>query len=162
MKLEVFDVILYLFENYIYEDEAFDPDQLEIELQDAGFQARTIDKAFAWIESLDEMLNREGDSPPWPRASVSPTAIRHYSSDELDRLDTECRGFILFLEQMGVLDSVNRELVIDRVMALESEEIDLDQLKWVVLMILFNQPGSEAAAAWMEDIVIDQMATYVH
>ena len=51
----------------------------------------------------------------------------------------------------------SRELVIDRVMALEDEEIDLDQLKWVVLMVLFNQPGRESAYAWMEDLVIDQV-----
>ena len=63
----------------------------------------------------------------------------------------------MFLEQTGVLDHNTREMVIDRVMALESEEIDLEQLKWVVLMVLFNQPGREAAYAWMEDLVFDEM-----
>lgn len=53
-------------------------------------------------------------------------------------------------------------MVIDRVMALESEEIDLEQLKWVVLMVLFNQPGREAAYAWMEDLVFDEMPGIVH
>ena len=43
-----------------------------------------------------------------------------------------------------------RELVLDRAMALDQDELDLDDLKWVVLMVLFNQPGSEAAYAWME------------
>jgi len=38
----------------------------------------------------------------------------------------------------------------DRAMALDQDELDLDDLKWVVLMVLFNQPGSEAAYAWME------------
>jgi Smg protein len=77
-------------------------------------------------------------------------------------LDTECRGFLLFLEQMGVLDDASRETVIDRIMALDSEDMNLEQLKWVVLMVIFNQPGGEAATAWMEDIVIDQMATQLH
>ena len=45
---------------------------------------------------------------------------------------------------------VERELVLDRAMALDQDGIDLDDLKWVVLMVLFNQPGSEAAYAWME------------
>jgi Smg protein len=40
--------------------------------------------------------------------------------------------------------------VLDRAMALDQDELDLDDLKWVVLMVLFNQPGSEAAYAWME------------
>ena len=69
---------------------------------------------------------------------------------ELDKLDTESRGFLLFLEQNGVLDAGQRELVLDRAMALDQEELELDDLKWVVLMVLFNQPGSEAAYAWME------------
>ena len=43
-----------------------------------------------------------------------------------------------------------REVVIDRAMALDQDEVDLDDLKWVVLMVLFNQPGAEAAFAWME------------
>ena len=69
---------------------------------------------------------------------------------------------MLFLEQIGVLDSTNRELVIDRVMALEGEEIDLRQLKWVILMALFNQPGQEAAFAWIEDQVFDEVAPTPH
>ena len=69
---------------------------------------------------------------------------------ELDKLDVESRGFLMFLEQHGVLDADQRELVLDRALALDQDELDLDDLKWVVLMVLFNQPGSEAAYAWME------------
>ena len=56
----------------------------------------------------------------------------------------------VFLEQRGVLDAAQRELVLDRALALDQDELDIDDLKWVVLMVLFNQPGSEAAYAWME------------
>jgi len=52
--------------------------------------------------------------------------------------------------------------VIDRVMALETETIDLQQLKWVVLMVLFNRPGKEAAFAWMEEIIMDEVSAVVH
>ena len=78
------------------------------------------------------------------------------------RLDKECRGFMLFLEQTGVLDTVSRELVIDRAMALETGDIDLPQLKWVILMVLFNQPGQEAALAWMEDLLFDGISGHLH
>ena len=73
-----------------------------------------------------------------------------------------CKGFLIFLEQSGVLDYEDRELVIDRVMALETDVIELQQLKWVVLMVLFNRPGKEAAFAWMEDIILDKVSTVVH
>ena len=71
-------------------------------------------------------------------------------------------GFLLFLEQHGVLDADQRELVLDRAMALDQDEIDLDDLKWVVLMVLFNQPGSEAAYAWMETQMFEDEPEPVH
>ena len=92
----------------------------------------------------------------------SAKSIRLYTDEETEKLDLDSRGFLMFLEQTGVLDHNTREMVIDRVMALESEEIDLEQLKWVVLMVLFNQPGREAAYAWMEDLVFDEMPGVIH
>jgi len=50
----------------------------------------------------------------------------------------------------------------DGLMALETEDFDLGQLKWVILMVLFNQPGEEAAYAWVEDLVFDTMASGLH
>jgi Smg protein len=47
-------------------------------------------------------------------------------------------------------------------MALESDEITLDDVKWVVLMVLFNQPGQEASYAWMEDLMFDTEQDYRH
>jgi len=49
----------------------------------------------------------------------------------------------MFLEQNGILNSSNREIVIDRAMALENEEISMEKLKWIVLMVLLSQPDEE-------------------
>ncbi len=159
MKQDVFEILLYLFENYVYEDGETeqDRDTLQQELQSAGFHKKEIGLAFDWLESL----TRAGLDGIKPLGAHS-NSMRFYSPQESERLDTESQGFILFLEQMGVLDHTIRETVIDRVMALDSEEVDLEQLKWVILMVLFNQPGNEAAAAWMEDIVIDEVAGQIH
>jgi len=151
MKESILDVLLYLFEHYIAEDAApplGDRDSLQNsplfnELTQAGFSPAEIHKAFDWLDALAEQ--RPGAAPP---RIGGPTRV--YFGPELDKLDVDSRGFLLFLEQHGVLDADQRELVLDRAMALDQEEIDLDDLKWVVLMVLFNQPGSEAAYAWME------------
>ena len=74
----------------------------------------------------------------------------------------QCRGFLAFLEQAGVLDAQTRELVVDRVMALEAGGVGLEQLKWVVLMVLFNQPGKEDVYAFMEDLVLDRSSGLLH
>jgi len=157
MKENVFDVLMYLFENYYMDDENTvtpDRDMVQQELSQAGFPILQIDRAFQWMEGL------AGETtPPSMQADRS---LRLFSNREMDRLDTACRGFILFLEQMGVLTPACRELAIDRAMALESEDFDLDQLKWVILMVLFNQPGQEAAYAWIEDLVFDEVSNCLH
>jgi Smg protein len=80
----------------------------------------------------------------------------------MEFLDLESRGFLMFLEQMGILTPSSRELVIDRVLALDANDVDIEQLKWVLLMVLFNEPGQEAAYAWMEDLVFDNIASTLH
>lgn len=157
MKENVFDVLIYLFENYMdAEGEPADPDSLRDELQQVGFPEAEVDKAFEWLEGLAEQQESDG------YASPALESMRIYTYEERRRLDVECQGFLLFLEQGGILDRNSRELVVDRFMALDTEEPSLDQLKWVVLMVLFNQPGSEAAYAWMEDLVYESQAEFLH
>ena len=146
MKEEtILDVLLYLFENYFYDDPdaVRDRDSLQASLIQAGFSPTEISKAFDWLE---ELANQR-PTLSQPRANGP---VRVFVEAEVDRLDRECLGFLMFLEQHGVLDADQRELVIDRAMALDQDEVDLDDLKWVVLMVLFNQPEAEAAFAWME------------
>ncbi|KGQ18037.1 hypothetical protein LF41_1892 [Lysobacter dokdonensis DS-58] len=151
MKESILDVLLYLFEHYFTNDtvppvgdrDSLQSSPLYSELTQAGFSPAEIGKAFDWLDALAEQRPESA-----PKRINGPTRVFH--GPELDKLDTETRGFLLFLEQHGVLDPDQRELVLDRAMALDQEELDLDDLKWVVLMVLFNQPGSEAAYAWME------------
>ena len=159
MKESVLDVLMYLFEHYLDEETELESDQesLRVELVDAGFPEAEIGKAFAWLEGLT-IENAEGGIVEIARVG----SVRIYTAQEIDRLDTACRGFLLFLEQIRVLDGTSRELVVDRVMALEDDDINLDQLKWVVLMVLFNRPGKENAFVWMEDLVMDDMYGCVH
>jgi Smg protein len=157
MKENVFDVLMYLFENYYMDDDnpiVPDRESVQHDLSNAGFPKREIERAFSWLEDLAT------DTPP--PAMQAEHSLRLFAPQESARLDTECRGLLLFLEQMGVLTPSSRELVIDRAMALENEDFDIDQLKWVVLMVLFNQPGEEAAYAWVEDLVFENMTTSLH
>jgi Smg protein len=159
MKETILDVLLYLFENYFYDDPdaVRDRDSLQAGLIQAGFSPQEVSKAFDW---LDELAHQRPSVDRPEQAARGP--IRIYADVEEARLDAECRGFLLFLEQNGILDGVQRELVVDRVMALDQEEIDLDDLKWVVLMVLFNQPGQEAAFAWMESHMFEGEGEPLH
>jgi len=158
MKENVLDLLMYLFENYIYEEPESTPDResLTDSLEEAGFSSAEIDRAFAWLDGLAEQrklpdLGHHSDNP-----------VRVFSAEETRRLDVDARGFILYLENAGVLDAARREQVLDRLSALDSADIDIEDVKWVVLMVLFNQPGQEANYAWMEDLMFDDEGELRH
>lgn len=158
MKEGVFDVLMYLFETYIDADEDPEPDQNELrgELVKAGFGDTEIERALDWLDGLaDSSIDRI-------LIPQTEHGTRIYNNIELDRLDTHCRGFIIYLEQIGILSPPQRELLIDRLLALETPDIDVDQIKWVVLMVLFSQPGQELAYARMEDLVFEEEQTALH
>ena len=160
MKENVFDVLMYLFENYMDEGAEFQPDQeaLTNELTQAGFRRGEIRKALSWLDGLSE-LREHTHVASRPEISV---AIRHYTPEEREKLNPECRGYLHFMEAGGMINPAMRELVIDRLMALEVDEIALDQLKWVMLLVLFNQPGQEHAYHMLEDMVFDEMQGHLH
>jgi Smg protein len=158
MKENVLDVLMYLFENYIDAEEQPEPDQSEIrdELSGAGFADTEIDHALDWLDALAANQDNFAFQPQ----TENGTRIFHHT--EIARLDPSCRGFIIYLEQIGILSPPQREILIDRLMALESADIDVEQIKWVVLMVLFSQPGQEQAYARMEDLVFEESSGVLH
>ena len=80
----------------------------------------------------------------------------------MKKLDTVCQGYLMELEQMQILTAASRELVIDRVLALETDEISIDQLKWVCLIVLNNLSGSDIPYHWLEDVIMDLSSSQIH
>ena len=157
MKETVLDVLMYLFETYMDEEELPDSDRgtLQVELEEAGFNNPQIEKALEWLDDLAERQEAMDTNP-------NERTIRLFHPVELEHLDANCRGYLMYLEHCGILSSSQRELVIDRLMALGSDEIDTDEIKWVVLMVLFSQPDQHAAYSQMEDIVFEEGIGALH
>ncbi len=160
-KEDVLEVLLYLFENYMVEGAENRPDQdlLNAELVSAGFAEGEIVKAFDWLEDLSTLCDDNDNSlPKGLLRGGSADSIRHLSKAEANRLGPEGYGLITMLQSAGVLDPDTRELVIDRVMALESDEIDVDHVRWVVMMVLSSCPSEdERIALWAEELVMDSV-----
>jgi Smg protein len=156
VKDNVLDLLIYLFENYMSaDDERPDRRALKTELDKAGFVEPDIGRALEWLDGLSgEQLGQV--------AEATARAVRVFSGHELQRLDTDVRGYLMYLENIRILSGNQRELVIDRLMALEADEIDIEQVKWVVLMVLFSQPGQESAYAQMEDLVFEERSDALH
>jgi Smg protein len=159
MNENVIDVLIYIYETYMDGDQPVPPDQIimQEELLNVGFQEGEITKAFDW---LDELAWRQGMLSD--NGVADSTAMRIYAEEEMLRLDSDARGMLLFLEQNGILDPISRELVIERAMALGSHELDIDDIQWIVLLVLVNQPGMEAAFTVMQDMVYDGIPDLLH
>lgn len=150
----MFDVLMYLFETYIHDQPEMqvDQDTLTDDLTDAGFDRDDIYNALNWLEKLADY--QDGQVAPILLTN-DPLSMRIYTPEEDRRLDAECRGFLLFLEQIQVINMETREMILERVMALDTVDFDLEDLKWVVLMVLFNLPGCENAYQQMEELLFD-------
>jgi Smg protein len=142
----MFDILVYLFENYYQTDAYPDQDTLERKLHAAGFENDDIHDALDWLndlthipkESLPESLNQR-------------SSFRGYSGEEAGKLSLESRGFISFLESARILTPLLRELVIERAMALPDEVVRLDKLKVIALMVLWTRRGS------VDALVLDEL-----
>ncbi len=158
MKENVLDVLMYLFETYVDTEEEPEADQNELrdELARAGFADPEIDRALDWLDGLTDHQDSLAFNTQTKRG------MRIYNDFEQKHLDTLCRGYVTYLEQIGILSPPQREILIDRLLALESADIDEEQIKWVVLMVLFSQPGQEQAYARMEDLVFEESTGSIH
>lgn len=158
MNEHLVDILIYLYEYYMDADEESTSDHSDLhqELTQAGFPEKLINQAFDW---MDELVLRQGESDFQGR---SPHAMRIYTETEQARLGLDARGFLIFLEQNEILDPIARELVIDRAMALDEEEVGVEELKWISLLVLLNQPGQESAFAQMEELVYNDGPVYLH
>jgi Smg protein len=158
MNETVLDVLMYLFENFSEQEFEHTPDQVVLrnELLEAGFGEIEVDRALDWLEGLATSETEPFTNKPADRS------VRIYNAHETARLDTDCRGYVAYLEQIGILSPVQREVVLERLMALDSRDIDVEQVKWVVLMVLFSQPGQESAFARMEDLVFEEDPGTMH
>jgi Smg protein len=158
MKENVLDVLMYLFETYVDTEEEPEPDQNELraELSRAGFGDAEIERALSWLDALTD----QQQSLDYGHQTGYGTRI--FNDFEHERLDVSCRGYITYLEQIGILSHPQREILVDRLLALETADIDVEQIKWVVLMVLFSQPGQELAYARMEDLVFEESSGLIH
>jgi Smg protein len=130
----MYDVLVYLFENCQQTEVVYEADRVAKKLSAAGFDDSDISEALHWLAGVVRAPQSGLDRLPDVQRS-----FRAYAPRELAKLDAECRGFLLTLEHSSILDAQTRELVIERSLAASGETLSLEQLKLIVLMVLWNQ-----------------------
>ena len=151
----MFEILVYLFENYYQGEPCPDPDTLARKLTDAGFGDEDITDAIDWLKVLSP------NDEQYPDAFELCDAFRAHTHAELAKLSTESRGFVTFLESAGVLTPPLRELIIDRAMALPDDVVDLDKLKVIVLMVLWARRG-DVDTLILEELLPEGGPRHVH
>ncbi len=132
----MFDVLVYLFENYYQNDASLDHDALARKLTAAGFENEDISDALDWLKSLAST-----ESGPFPEHFDESGSFRGYSAEEAAKIPPEGRGFLAFLESARVLTPSLREVILERAMAVDADVVPLDKLKVIVLMVLWARRG---------------------
>ena len=139
----MYDILAYLFENCHQAEIADDRERVARKLSAAGFDDSDISEALHWLAGVLRAPQPDGRALPDRR-----TSFRAFAPRELAKLDAECRGFLLTLEHSGILNAATRELVLERSLAASGHTLSLEQLKLIVLMVLWNQntPTSQLLA----------------
>ncbi len=141
----MFDILVFLFENYVQTEAFLEPRQLADELTEAGFDRSDVRDALDWLAGMG------ADRVPMA-AAPGANSVRVYDATELGRLDAKCRGLLMFLESAGVLDALSRELIIERAMALADEDVTLSNLKVIVLLALWSTGHTD-----IDTLILDEL-----
>lgn len=142
----MFDVLVYLYENYFRPDACPDQAQLRRKLTAVGFENEEIQEALNWLDGLAH----DAESHTGTQA---PTSMRVFTGAEQEQLGEECIGFISFLESAGVLPPPMREMVIDRALAISGAPVALEDLKIIVLMVFWSL-GEEPDALILDELFV--------
>jgi Smg protein len=156
----VLDILIYVFDRYMLAEDAHVPgrERLARDLRRAGFERSHVEQALDWLTDLAFGHTRE---PLADDAQLTQLrAVRVFADSELARLSAQCRGYLLSLENQGVLSAQQREIVIERALALPGDP-DIDQLKWVVLLVLSSQPGQERSLERLGGLMMAELPANV-
>jgi Smg protein len=153
-SVQMFDVLVYLYENYWRPDACPDSGQLVRKLTAVGFEQDEIKDALTWLDGLHGL---SGGAQPQPSAASS----RVYTAAELERLGPDALGFLQFMESAGVLSATLREVVLDRVDALPEGSVSLEDFK-VVLLMVFWGVGQEPDALVLDELFVSDEEKVIH
>jgi Smg protein len=187
----MFEVLVFVYENYWRGDACPEWEHLERKLNAVGFEAEEIQEALTWLSGLSlaaqgsQIMGPDATGPTPAKAAQkgisllrlpqdssestpllalhgqSSTSMRIYSIAEQNHLGSECLGFLTFLESAGVLSASMREIVVDRAMAAPGDPVCLDDLKIIILMVYWSL-GEEPDALVLDELCDDTTDRIAH
>lgn len=153
----MYDILVYLFENYYTPQACPKADVLAHKLAAVGFEHEDIDEALGWLYGLAQTTEQCVQLAQTPQGDSQ----RIYTDLEYQALGTEAIGFISFLESSGVLPAALREILIDRAQAADESPVPLEKIKIIALMVLWSQEA-EVDHLVLEELLTDDRTRRSH
>ena len=150
----MFDVLVYLYENYWRAEACPGTEQLTRKLSSVGFEADEIREALSWLDELAQTAQTHV-------GEQAAHSLRVYTAAEQEHLGEASIGFISFLESAGLLPPPMREWVIDRANAIGAPPLELEDLKIIVLMVFWSL-GKEPDALILDELFVDPQDRLIH
>lgn len=150
----MFDVLVYLYENYGAFEACPDASSLGRSLADAGFDDDEIREALAWLQGLARIVEDAGDLP-----LEGGTSLRVYTPAELDQLGPAAVGFLIYLDSARQLSPRQREIVIERALAITDSPLSIATIKIIVLMVLWSH-SADVDFLLLEELLDDDDETH--
>ena len=99
----MYDILVYLFENCQQREVAYERERIAKKLSAAGFERFRHQRSAA-------LARRHGPRAADRRRCSCPirAQLPRLAPRELAKLDAQCRGFLITLEQSGILDAAER------------------------------------------------------
>lgn len=151
----MFDILIFLFESYFVSGDYPETEKLSVKLSAAGFEEDDIHQALSWLAGLRQLGMAEYPS------TINQSGMRIYADLELVRISAEGLQFLRFLETNKIISAVEREMIIDRVVALAIDNLALDKVKLITLMVLWNL-HEDLDPALIEDLLTPSDGAQIH
>ena len=152
----MFDVLVYLYENYGAFETCQDATALGRSLADAGFDDEEIRDAIAWLQGLARIVQLGGS-----RRLDQSAGMRIYCASEYARLGAAAIGFLASLDAAGQLTATQREIVIERALAITETPLSVATVKIIVLMVLWSH-AAEVDFLLLEELLDDDEPHLMH
>jgi Smg protein len=152
----MFEVLVYLYEHQGALGGCSDSAALSARLEGAGFDEDEVQEALAWLHGLAR-VNRDAVA----LQSAHSASLRVLAEVESERLSPESLRFLAFLEGAGQLTPSQREIVIERALAVDETPVSLEWVKLIALLVLWSQQA-DIDALVLDELLDDGEARVLH
>ena len=131
----MYDVLVYVYENYFTPATCPKPEDLAVRLMAAGFEHDDIHDAMSWLHRLSVNTERHKKE----QLVMTTDSTRVYNSYEQYKLGINGISFLYFMESTGALSPTMREAVVNCALDAPQDTLILSELKILALMVMWSQ-----------------------